>query len=231
MLRAAANRTSAVRHDVALRVARYEPSALPPAIEKSNCRRKRKLISVARECAAGSDLLQAGRGLVSVRRRWARVGFAGAEYEKQLVNEFARVYDGFRARVESAKARATAVGLGASVGGAVRENREKRGVEDPGRASVGGDVGAHAKDDTGSLGRFCGGDVDGSEEAGGGSKSGHPGARKVSGSRPRVGGGRVGKSGAPPKPPTPKTPVAVRDGGSREPGGGLRERRRAHRQS
>jgi hypothetical protein len=98
MPRVTPNRTGHGRHDVAFRGTRADPFAIPPAVEKANRRRKRKLVNRARRLLADPDLLAAARGLVAVKRRWVTIGSAGREYDAKLERSFARVYDEFRAR-------------------------------------------------------------------------------------------------------------------------------------
>jgi hypothetical protein len=98
------NRTNHGRRDVAFRGTRADPFATPAAIEKSNRRNKRILINEARALASDPDVLAAARGLVTVKRRWAKVGSAGTEHDAQLRRSFERIYVDFRARVTAKQA-------------------------------------------------------------------------------------------------------------------------------
>ena len=75
-----------------------DPFALPPAIAKSNRRRKRKLISEARRAAQADHIRTAAHELVGAKRRWEALGSAGAGYDAGLQREFDRVCEGFRER-------------------------------------------------------------------------------------------------------------------------------------
>ena len=90
--------TNHLRKNATFRGTRTEPFAVPPAVEKANRRRKRRLLNDAVRLAGNPNLLAAGRGLVAVKHRWARIGSAGAEHETELERRLERVLADFRAR-------------------------------------------------------------------------------------------------------------------------------------
>lgn len=99
------SRTNHLRQNATFRGTRANPYATP-AIEKSNRTKKRKLINRARAALRDPDLQGAAETLVSVKRRWAKVGNAGAEHDKKLKKEFGDIYEAFRVRYEGVCARA-----------------------------------------------------------------------------------------------------------------------------
>jgi len=125
------NRTNHLRQNATFRGTRANPYATP-AIEKSNRTKKRKLINRARAALRDPDLQAAAETLVSVKRRWAKVGSAGAEHDKKLTREFEGIYEAFRGRYEGVRARAIArnakAGNAKSTGG---ENAENGHTEKP----------------------------------------------------------------------------------------------------
>ncbi len=101
------NRTANLRQNATFRGTRANPYA-SPALEKGNRTKKRKLINRARAALRDPDLKVAAEALVSVKRRWAKVGNAGAEHDKKLKKELEDIYEAFRARYEGVRARAIA---------------------------------------------------------------------------------------------------------------------------
>ena len=101
------NRTNHLRQDATFRGGSM-PGAELKAIARSNRRKKRKLINRARAALRDPDLKAAATALVSVKRRWAKVGSAGAEHDGKLKREFEGIYEAFRARYEGVLVRAIA---------------------------------------------------------------------------------------------------------------------------
>jgi len=101
------NRTNHLRQNATFRGTRANSYATP-AIEKSNRTKKRKLINRARAGLRDPDLQAAAETLVSVKRRWAKVGNPGAEHEEKLKKELENIYEAFRGRYEGVRARAIA---------------------------------------------------------------------------------------------------------------------------
>jgi len=104
------NRTAHLRQNASFRGTRAGGRALnpTPAIEKQNRTKKRKLINRARAALRDPDLQGAAEALVSVKRRWAKVGSAGSEHDKKLKNELEDIYEAFRARYTRVRTRAIA---------------------------------------------------------------------------------------------------------------------------
>jgi hypothetical protein len=98
------NQTSRGRRDATFRGTRKDPFAQHPAIEKSNRRKKRKLINEARRAVQADHIRMAARKLVAAKHRWERLGSAGREYEKGLQREFDEVFEDFRERYRATRA-------------------------------------------------------------------------------------------------------------------------------
>jgi len=101
------NNTNHLRQNATFRGTRANPYATP-ALEKENRTKKRRLINRARTALRDPDLQAAAEALVSVKRRWAKVGNAGAEHDKKLQRELEDIYETFRGRYEGVRARAVA---------------------------------------------------------------------------------------------------------------------------
>jgi len=116
------NQTNHLRQNATFRGTRANPYATP-ALERSNRTKKRKLINRARAALRWpkrgfepkasvsrlrSDLQAAAVALVSVKRRWVKLGSAGAEHDRKLKKEFGDIYEQFGARYARVRARAIA---------------------------------------------------------------------------------------------------------------------------
>jgi hypothetical protein len=99
--------TNHLRQNATFRGTRANPYATP-AIEKGNRTKKRKLINRARAALRDPDLQAAAEALVSVKRRWAKVGNAGSEHDRKLGRELEAIYEAFRGRYDGVRARAIA---------------------------------------------------------------------------------------------------------------------------
>lgn len=97
------NRTDHGRHNVAFLGGSGDPFATPAAVEKSNRRKKRKLVNQAREVAHEPNLHVAASRMVMLKRRWELVGPGGSEYESGLRKRFERACDELRDRIRATR--------------------------------------------------------------------------------------------------------------------------------
>jgi hypothetical protein len=92
------NRTAGGRPPVQLLGGSARSTERDPALTKSARRAKRKLIREARALAGSTDWDAGARQLAVLRRRWSRVGSAGAEYEQKLRKRFEVACEEFERR-------------------------------------------------------------------------------------------------------------------------------------